>query len=271
MPDPYLNPDSQPEASLQAMMTRLEERGKDSHFSKMISNYVSSLPEDEALCALDLGCGTGVVARQLAERLHSSSEVHGADISNELLAEAARLDLGGEIQWDHLEIGSLPYADETFDVITMHTLLSHVEDPVSILMEAGRVLKKKGGLIIFDGDHAGTTYSQIDYETTRRRDHRLVSAITVNPDICRRLPRFLKAVGFKIADHVVDVISECGKGDYWLSSVQGFARMLPNLDALSEKEADEWVDYMLKSHEQGTFFAAGSYYTFYVERSNSSC
>lgn len=265
MPDPYFNPDSQTQDAIEVMGSRLEARGKNPIFLNMIENYGNSLPVDKALNVLDLGCGTGVVIRQLAKILHPSCQLHGADISAKLLEEAKRFSEHDQIQWDHISPGALPYADETFDAIAMHTLLSHVPDPLSVLVEARRVLKKGGKLIVFDADHVGTTYNQADYETTRRIDQMLTSAITIHPDICRQLPQLLKATGFTIEDHKVDVISECGKGDYWLSSVHAFARLMPTIEALSQDEADAWLAYMLQSHEDGTFFAAGTFYTFYAQ------
>jgi len=217
MNDPYIDPDSQAKSTVQAMITRLEERGKHEGFSKMVRDYIDRLDKERPLVVLDLGCGTG------------------------------------------------PYEDRSFDAITMHTLLSHVADPSSILSEARRVLKEDGRLIVFDADHAGTTYNQPEYEMTRRTDHLLTSAIATHPDICRQLPRLLKGSGYTLTDHSVEVISECGKGDYWLSSVQGFARLMPAIKALSEEEAKSWVDYMLSSHDEGTFFAAGAFYIFYAE------
>jgi len=202
------------------------------------------LAKDKPLKVLDLGCGTGVIVRQLSKCLHADSQLYGADISRELLNEATRL---------------------CFDVIIMHTLLSHVENPLEVLSEARRVLKEDGRLIVFDADHAGTTYNQADYETTRRTDYLLTTAIATNPDICRQLPVLLKDSGYQLCDHSVDVISECGKGDYWLSSVKGFARLMPSIDALSADEADSWVTHMMQSHDNGTFFASGAFYTFFAK------
>jgi SAM-dependent methyltransferase len=268
MPDPYNNPDSQPEATLQAMIQRLEERGRHPSFLAMIEAYVDLVPKDRALCALDLGCGTGVVSRHLLKALHQDSVIHGADISAELIKEASRLCPDPRVSWDRLAPGDLPYETASFDVIVMHTLLSHVPEPMPLLREAKRLLKPQGQLIIFDADHAGTTYAQADYETTRRIDHLLISAIATHPAICRQMPRLLHQAGLVLVHHDVDVISECGKGDYWLSSVQGFARMMPSIHALTPEEADAWVKFMLDSHENGSFFAAGAFYTFHAKSEN---
>lgn len=265
MPDPYTNPDAQSASAIQAMMTRLEERGRHNGFSRMIAKYVGTLPTEKPLVVLDLGCGTGVVTRQLDEVLHPASALHGADVSSELLREATRLTGSSRIKWDYLSAGALPYPDQSFDAITMHTLLSHVPDPAYILTEARRVLRPDGQLIVFDADHAGTTYTQPDYETTRRVDFILTSAITTHPDICRRLPVLLKQAGYELTAHDADIISECGKGDYWLSSVQGFSRLIPTLGVLTPAEADSWSRHMIASHEDGTFFAAGAFYTFYAK------
>ena len=264
MPDPYTNPDSQPQEAMQAMITRLEERGRHPSFAQMIGKYAATLPHNQPLKVLDLGCGTGVVIRQLANLLHPSSALHGADVSEGLLREAKRLGPESNIVWDHLLPGRLPYADAVFDVVVMHTLLSHVPEPREILSEAKRILTASGRLIIFDADHAGTTYNQPDYETTRRFDALLSSTIAAHPDICRQMPRLLKATGLELTNHDSQVISECGHGDYWLSSVRGFARLLPSLGVLSQPEAQAWISHMLDSHADGTFFASGTFYTFYA-------
>ena len=265
MPDPYADPDAQAHSAVQAMMIRLEERGRHPAFQRMIQAYSRTLPTDRPLRLLDLGCGTGVVLRHLATVLHPLSILHGADVSAGLLSEAKRLAPALTVTWDHLKAGPLPYPDATFDAITMHTLLSHVSDPAQVLREAKRVLKQTGRLIVFDADHAGTTYNQAEYTTTRRIDQIIAAAITTQPDICRQIPRLLKSCGYTLTHHDSDVISECGKGDYWLSSVRGLARLMPAIGALSAPETEAWSSYLMRSHENGTFFAAGTFYTFYIK------
>lgn len=262
--DPYSNPDQQAAPTLQAMITRLEERGRHPLFQRMIGQYVNEIPADRPLRVLDLGCGTGVVIRLLEQRLHPESGLHGADISRCLLDAACGLAPDSRIAWDHLDGTRLPYADATFDCIIMHTLLSHVPDLRNLLDEAFRVLKPGARLIVFDGDHASTTYGLPDYAKMREVDLKLTLAIATHPDICRQLPRLLKAAGFRLLRHESTLLSECGTGDFWLSSVRGFARLIPALGILPEAEGQAWVEHMLRSHENGTFFAAGAYYTFHA-------
>lgn len=264
--DPYNDPDSQAEATLDAMMTRLEERGSHPVFGRMIGDYLQAVSRDRPIRFLDLGCGTGVVVRRAVGVLHAGSEVHGADVSGRLLGRARELGEGMRVQWDHLRGGELPYGEEKFDVVVMHTVLSHVQEPVELLRKVGRVLRAGGQLIVFDADHASTTYGQPDYAVMRRVDHLLTSAIATHPDICRQLPRYLKQAGFGLERHCAEVLSECGRGDFWLSSVRGFARMIPALGILSMEEAEAWVGHMLRSHDEGTFFAAGAFYTFHARR-----
>jgi len=264
--DPYNDPDRHSESTIEAMVMRLEERGRHSVFAGMIEAYLKEVPTDMPHRVLDLGCGTGVVARALEDRLHPASVVVGADISRRLLDAARALSPHSRILWQQVSPGPLPFGDSDFDLITMHTLLSHVAAPEELLREARRLLRPGGRLIVFDADHASTTYGLPEYARMRAVDQRLAEAIATHPDICRQLPRLLKAAGLRLKRHGAEIFSECGRGDFWLSSVRGFARLIPALGILPEEEGRAWVEDMLASHEEGTFFAAGSYYTFFATK-----
>ena len=137
--DPYNNPDQQSDTTIEAMVTRLEERGRHPVFAGMIGAYVAQVPAEVPLRVLDLGSGTGVVARAFEARLHPDSVLVGADVSQRLLDAAGALSPGSRIHWRKINAGGLPFGDAEFDVIAMHTLLSHVAAPETLLREAHRV------------------------------------------------------------------------------------------------------------------------------------
>lgn len=270
MMDPYQSPDDQASHVLEAMFTRLEDRGRNAKFLSMMHQYFGCLPRDRAVRLVDIGCGTGVVTREVRQHLHPDSKVIGMDISQQMIDKAQLLSHGMDIEWVVSTGQQLPYADQSFDAVIMHTLMSHVPDPVGMLREANRLLAPGGTAIIFDADYAGTTFAFPDLNKMRQTDFQLFKSIAANIDVCRQMPRYLREAGFQIMEMQPHVIAEAGKGDFWLSSVQGFARLIPSLNILPAQDGQEWVEHMLKSHEDGTFFASGNYYTFIAARREES-
>ena len=263
--DPWQKPDSQSDDVLNAMMTRLEDRGDNHRFRQMILDYLEHIPSDKPIRILDLGCGTGVVTREIRNHVHKESEVTGADVSARMLEKAAQLAPDMSIKWAQVPEDRLPFHGGCFDIIVMHTLMTHVPDPLSMLSSARTLLKPDGTLIIFDADYAGNTFAHPDLHTMRETDFKLFRAIASNIDICRQLPALLKQAGYALKSHRGYVLSEAGHGDFWLSSVRGFAKMIPSLGVLTPDEGHAWVNHMLNAHENGTFFASGNYYTFVAQ------
>ncbi len=93
---------------------------------------------------LDLGCGTGFLIR-LAHDLFD--EVHGLDVTPAMLE---RVDTSpGNIRLHQASAETLPFPDETFDLVTAYSFLHHLEDYHRVLREAWRVLRP-GGLFYAD-------------------------------------------------------------------------------------------------------------------------
>jgi ubiquinone/menaquinone biosynthesis C-methylase UbiE len=97
-------------------------------------------------CVLDLGCGTGELARELASKgLH----VVGCDISAEMLSLAAHDSTAPDVHWIQLNTGwtALPFEACAFDVIAASSVLEYVADPAAVLHECARVLRHGGTLV----------------------------------------------------------------------------------------------------------------------------
>ena len=92
---------------------------------------------------LDGGCAFGYGTAPLAAK---AKVLCGCDPSPELIARARENCPG--IQFEICPLEKMPYADESFDAITLTDVLEHVADEKAALDEMFRVLKPGGRLII---------------------------------------------------------------------------------------------------------------------------
>ena len=81
--DPYSMTDRLDDTSIQVVVNRLEARGKQPVFAKMLADYLDAMLIDTAETVLDLGCGTGMVARAIARRRGFSGKVTGRPSSGD--------------------------------------------------------------------------------------------------------------------------------------------------------------------------------------------
>ena len=98
---------------------------------------------DDARVLVD-GCGVGMYVRALRDfTLH----VYGLDIEPERVAEAQVAVPDAALQVAAGE--RLPYADGSLDVVLSHEVIEHVDDDQQALVEALRVLRPGGRLLLF--------------------------------------------------------------------------------------------------------------------------
>ncbi|GAA0737665.1 demethylmenaquinone methyltransferase [Dactylosporangium roseum] len=97
---------------------------------------------------LDLGAGTGVSTLELAK---SGAFAVGVDLSIGMLqAGRARRPTVSLLAGDAL---ALPFADETFDAVTISFALRNVSDTEAALREMARVTKPGGRLVVCEFSH----------------------------------------------------------------------------------------------------------------------
>jgi SAM-dependent methyltransferase len=95
---------------------------------------------------LDVGCGTGILARGAAGRVGPTGHVTGLDLNEGMLAVARQL--RPEIDWQQGDAVDLPFADGTFDVVASQFALMFFPDRVAALREMWRVLGPRGRLAV---------------------------------------------------------------------------------------------------------------------------
>jgi SAM-dependent methyltransferase len=93
---------------------------------------------------LDVGCGTGVVAREAALRVGPNGRIVGFDLNESMLAVAKRL--RPEIEWRQGDVIQLPFEDASFDAVVSQFMLMFIADRVAAIKEMWRVLAPGGRL-----------------------------------------------------------------------------------------------------------------------------
>lgn len=99
---------------------------------------------------LDIATGTGRVPRAMCNHALFEGHIVALDLSHKMLHEAAYL-LGEDLARVDLMWGAaecIPFADNTFDVVTILEALEFMADPDAVLREAVRVLRHGGTLLI---------------------------------------------------------------------------------------------------------------------------
>ena len=262
--DPYRIADQVDASMLEIMVSRLEERGRDARFLGMIDDYLDATNISEANEVLDIGCGTGVVARRIAGQKGFSGRVTGIDLSPQLIVKARELaafeGLSHKATFEVGDIRNFVFEESQFDVAVMHTLVSHLDDPAAALNEAARVTRPGGAIVVFDGDYASSTLETADAKRAAEIDNAMIEATVTQPRIMRRLPRMAREAGLSVERCFSYLIAEVGKPDFFAGLVDTIGPMLLSSGVSTEDEAAAISADLKTAVAEGTFFGACNYY-----------
>jgi len=133
------------------LMNRLMTAGQDVRWRKKV---IQRAKLEMDACLLDLGAGTGNLARE-AVRQQPDAKVVAADFTFEMMRVGKNQGNpdkrgNGSMPWSAADALNLPFGDKTFDAIVSGFLMRNVGDLQQALKEQFRALKPGGRIVILD-------------------------------------------------------------------------------------------------------------------------
>jgi ubiquinone/menaquinone biosynthesis C-methylase UbiE len=102
--------------------------------------------------AIDVGCGLGEDARELARRVGQDGEIIGLDSSTALLERARARSQGDRVRFIAGDAHDLPFDTASLDAARIERTLQHLEDPARAISELARVTRPDGVVLAHEPD-----------------------------------------------------------------------------------------------------------------------
>lgn len=171
-------------------------------FGPMAGDLVDRAAPRPGKRVIDIGCGTGIVARTVASRVGPSGRVTGVDLNASMLAVAQRksADSVPPIEWLESRAESIPRGDESFDLVLCQQVLQFFPDRQVALREMRRLLAPGGRLWISVWHDVGPGFDALAAALGRHISADAGAALARGPASLRdgaELVGLVKAAGFK--------------------------------------------------------------------------
>ena len=259
MSDVFANITSVPEEMVETVANVLEMRAKIPSQQAMLHDYLSEIEFPSNAEVLEIGCGTGPVCRVLGS-WPNIGNVTGVDPSSTFIEKAKKL--AGESSNIHFAVGdgkNLEFDDHTFDVVIIHTLLTHVPEPKAVLKEAYRILKPGGSLGLCDGDFSTATLSTAHGDPLEACMAAFVENFVHDKWLVRRMSSLAEEVGFIVNPVRSYGLIETRSPGLTMSWVDRGADALLSQGRIGEELADALKSEGRRRADTGTFFGFMAY------------
>jgi SAM-dependent methyltransferase len=261
-PDPWRALDAQPNVA--ALIAGLEARGGTATQIRLRRRFLRFVPVRPGARVLEVGCGSGVVARDLAAMVGRRGAVVGVDTSRAVLAAARRLcrPVAGHARIT-LRLGDgnhLPFADGSFDAALGITVILHVAEPGAVVREMARVTRPGGRVALQDQDFGMLAVTHPDRDLTDRILDGVPRHIYEEPYSGRRLPGLLREAGLEQGRLLTDVFQDTTLEPWTRTFLERRAEYAVSFGLVDAAAAQRWLDGFTRLVAAGAFVFTMNYY-----------
>jgi SAM-dependent methyltransferase len=261
-PDPWRALDAQPNVS--ALIAGLEARGATPTQTRLRRRFLRFVRVRPGVRVLEVGCGSGVVVRDLAAMVGRRGAVVGVDTSRAVLAAARRLCRPaagrGRIALRVGDGNRLPFPAGRFDVALAITLILHVARPAGVVREMARVTRPGGRVGLQDQDFGTVAVTHPDPALTDRILDGVPRHIYEEPYSGRRLPGLLREAGLEDVRLLTDVFQDTTLEPWTKMFLERRAEYAVNFGLVDATTAQHWLDGFTALVTAGAFVFTMNYY-----------
>lgn len=266
----WANPSKASLQDIHEMVAALEKRAQALDQLQVNEALVDTLAPVAGEHILEVGCGSGVLCRQVAPGVIPGGKITGVDISPEFLkiaqSQIPHTDLSNSIQWGAGQAELLPFRDASFDGVFAARLLLHVPDPQAVLNELVRVVRPGGRVMVMDWDFDTVAVDHPNRDLTRRILHWRCDHHGGNNWSGRQLWGLMFTTNL-VNIKVFPVVSVArNENDSLTLSLFKAAQVACDGDAITPDEYKAWTEELKSSLRVGYFFASIVYFIVLGER-----
>jgi len=260
--DPWRDVDGQ--ANVDEMAAGLEARGRTATQARLRRRFLRFVRVTSGERVLEVGCGTGVVVRDLVALVGRRGEVVGVDSSRLILAKARAL-CRESARRTRLALrvadgARLPFAAGRFDAVLAITVILHVADPSRVVREMARVTRPGGRVGLQDQDFGVVAVTHPERELTDHILRGVAAHIYPEPHSGRRLPGLLRAAGLEGVRLRTDVFQDTTLEPWTKTFLERRAERAVRFGLVDGATAQRWLDGFTALVAQGAFVLTINYY-----------
>ena len=262
IPDPWHHVDASGEAD--RLIQVLEEADLGPGWAELRQTWLDFSGLRSGDHVLDVGCGTGVVTRDLAQRVGHQGQVVGIDPSTRLIQEALRRmeekGVKGRIEFRCADGAALPFPDGSFDLVVASAVFGHVPNGPEVLAEMVRVARPAGTVVAFDHDIDTIAIDASDRNLTRRIVHAYCDRYFTSGWAGRELYAMFREAALEEIQVLPLMHTSTQFEPFWKRMVERLCTVAIKTGMVSEGEAEAWRADLERKGREERFFASRGYF-----------